>query len=298
MLIGVAGSTKLCSDPAGRLTTTMEGKLFVYDSSTRLSAFISGNDYSNVLVFIGGLTDGFLTVDYVRPLASRLIELGWSLVQFLTSSSYRGYGTSSLGKDSEELGSLLNYLVKNFNAKKIVLLGHSTGCQDIVYFLRNSNMASVCKAAILQAPVSDRDYFATALHEFDKNVQLASRLTVEGKSEELMPRSAFPMAPISAYRFHSFMGRLADDDMFSNDLSQEELQLLFKHVKIPCLLVFSMADEYVPKTIDVKALASRISANFPNSEHVFIEASDHNIAESAVQQYFLNAVIDFLKRKV
>ncbi|WMV10393.1 hypothetical protein MTR67_003778 [Solanum verrucosum] len=58
-------------------------------------AFKTG-DYKQQVIFIGGLTDGFLATDYLEPLAIALDKEKWSLVQFLVSSSYSGYGTSSL----------------------------------------------------------------------------------------------------------------------------------------------------------------------------------------------------------
>ncbi|CAH2049675.1 unnamed protein product [Thlaspi arvense] len=58
-------------------------------------AFKTG-DYKQQVIFIGGLTDGFLATEYLEPLAIALDKEKWSLVQFLLSSSYSGYGTSSL----------------------------------------------------------------------------------------------------------------------------------------------------------------------------------------------------------
>ncbi|XP_063940785.1 UPF0613 protein PB24D3.06c-like isoform X3 [Daucus carota subsp. sativus] len=58
-------------------------------------AFKTG-DYKQQAIFIGGLTDGFLATDYLEPLAIALDKEKWSLVQFLLSSSYSGYGLSSL----------------------------------------------------------------------------------------------------------------------------------------------------------------------------------------------------------
>ena len=93
----------------------MEGRLFIYNAERRLPAFISETSGSRsvrkVVVFIGGLTDGFLATPYLTHLQSRIATAGWSLVQVLLSSSYAGYGHSSLRQDVEELDSLLHHLV-------------------------------------------------------------------------------------------------------------------------------------------------------------------------------------------
>ncbi|CAN0388040.1 unnamed protein product, partial [Ectocarpus sp. 13 AM-2016] len=57
-------------------------------------------------VFVPGLTDGLLALDYVPELAAALDRLGFSFVQPVLSSSYQGYGTSSLRQDVEELDEL------------------------------------------------------------------------------------------------------------------------------------------------------------------------------------------------
>ncbi|KAF3657476.1 hypothetical protein FXO38_13671 [Capsicum annuum] len=222
-------------------------------------AFKTG-DYKQQVIFIGGLTDGFLATDYLEPLAIALDKEKWSLVQFLLSSSYSGYGTSSLRQvlglahtqkssswgedcpspyketdypflfqcgtlsnpyfptllvlllssggftrgsqklDATELDQLISYLINKEDSEGVVLLGHSTGCQDIVYYMRtNAACSRAVRAAILQAPVSDREYKAT-LPDTASMIDLASNMISEGRESELMPREANPDAPITAFR--------------------------------------------------------------------------------------------------
>ncbi|KAF3615694.1 hypothetical protein FXO37_35399 [Capsicum annuum] len=223
-------------------------------------AFKTG-DYKQQVIFIGGLTDGFLATDYLEPLAIALDKEKWSLVQFLLSSSYSGYGTSSLRQvlglahtqkssswgedcpspyketdypflfqcgtlsnpyfptllvlllssggftrgsqklDATELDQLISYLINKEDSEGVVLLGHSTGCQDIVYYMRtNAACSRAVRAAILQAPVSDREYKAT-LPDTASMIDLASNMISEGRESELMPREANPDAPITAFSF-------------------------------------------------------------------------------------------------
>ena len=53
-------------------------------------------------------------------------------MQVLLSSSYGGWGVASLDGDAEELEELLAHLTSRRGVKRVVLCGHSTGCQDIV----------------------------------------------------------------------------------------------------------------------------------------------------------------------
>lgn len=90
------------------------------------------NDSSpNLLIWIGGLYDGFLTVKYPTTIAATLVTKAptWTLAQALLSSSYTGWGTSSLVKDAQELAECVSYF-RGIKTGKIVLMGHSTGCQE------------------------------------------------------------------------------------------------------------------------------------------------------------------------
>lgn len=63
-------------------------------------------------IFIGGLTDGLLGLDYLGDLSGYLGTIGWALVQPILSSSGLGYGTGSLMRDVREIDTLIRYLVR------------------------------------------------------------------------------------------------------------------------------------------------------------------------------------------
>ncbi|XP_020960044.1 UPF0613 protein PB24D3.06c isoform X3 [Arachis ipaensis] len=205
------------------------GVLFKYGPNPIQVAFKTG-DYKRQVIFIGGLTDGFLATAYLELLANALDRENWSLVQFLMSSSYSGYGTSSLHQDAKEVDQLINYLINKQDSEGVVLLGHSTGCQDIVHYMRtNFACSKAVRAAILQAPVSDREYRAT-LPETASMIDLAAKMISEGRGSELMPREADPCSPITAYRYHSLCAYNGDDDLFSSDLSEDQLRMRLGHM--------------------------------------------------------------------
>ncbi|CAM8986097.1 unnamed protein product [Rhodiola kirilowii] len=280
------------SDPVNR-NHQFRGLMFKYGPKPIQVAFKTGN-YKQQVIFIGGLTDGFLATDYLEPLAIALDKEKWSLVQFLMSSSYTGYGTSSLQQDSVEIDQLISYLINKEESEGVVLLGHSTGCQDIVHYLRTSAACSrAVRAAILQAPVSDREYKAT-LPETPAMIDLASEMISNERGSELMPRDADPCAPITAARYHSLCAYMGDDDMFSSDLSDDQLKQRLGHMaNTPCQVIFSMADEYVPDYVDKKALVERLCKAMGGAEKVEIEWGNHSLSnrvEEAVQ-----AIVSFVK---
>ena len=94
-------------------------------------AYESGSPSTNALIFIGGLGDGPHTIGYARTI-SRELEvaegLSYSVFEVRMASSFTGYGFTSLADDVKDLSALVKYL-RGLGKQKIVLLGHSTGCQ-------------------------------------------------------------------------------------------------------------------------------------------------------------------------
>ena len=87
-------------------------------------------------ILIGGLSDGLLPTPYTPALEQACHELEWSLVQPILSSSYLGFGNGDLERDSEEISALLWYLTCHRSGEQYALVGHSTGCQNAIHFLK------------------------------------------------------------------------------------------------------------------------------------------------------------------
>lgn len=81
----------------------------------------------NIVLFVSGLNEGIATLGYPRFLSTRLPDK-WSLAEVLLRSSYKGFGFTSLQTDIEDIGDCVAYFRRK-GKKKIVILGHSTGCK-------------------------------------------------------------------------------------------------------------------------------------------------------------------------
>jgi len=167
-----------------------------------LVAFISHSadqrQCSNALVLIVGLGDGFLSLAYTEPLSLALHRAHFSLVLVNLSSSWSQYGFRSLSSDARELGKLVAFL-KTLGFGKIVLLGHSTGAQDVLYFLRysESEVTGLVNGIILQGAVSDREGLCG--EEIGPMIDEAKELLAEGKGDAILSRR-LGNVPITAYR--------------------------------------------------------------------------------------------------
>ncbi|CAH2049677.1 unnamed protein product [Thlaspi arvense] len=97
-------------------------------------------------------------------------------------------------------------------------------------------------------------------------------------------------------RYHSLSAYNGEDDMFSSDLSDDQLRMRLGHMSnTPCQIIFSMADEYVPDYVDKKALVDRLCRAMGGAEKVEIEWGNHALSNRV--QEAVQAIIDFVKRE-
>lgn len=263
-----------CKDAPPLLT----GTLGLYQTSPISLPYFETNPYHpNKLVFVPGLTDTLGVVPYLPPLAAVLDNVSYSLVQLVKSSDLGGFGTSSLEGDAQEIAQLIEHLktrTKNPCTGKLIIMGHSTGCQDVVTLLSqdrilSKNTGDECihvDGGICQAPVSDRDYFeAYASSQNAQQLQECREKLANNMPSALLDRSQAMYMPESvhgrgkgnseavlnpaftAYRFASLNDRNGDDDFFSSDFSDDQIREAMMPALSRTPLMFLMGEqEYVP----------------------------------------------------
>jgi len=275
------------------------GRLVEYTNSPcSLQVFESGLiGAGNVIVMLGGLTDGLMACSYVPKLSSLCAESGYALLQPILRSSYCQFGTGTLIRDMDDLINLFKWINKRSeNNSKVILMGHSTGCNISVYFCKHApdtwkNM--VC-GAILQAPVSDREAFAIEQPpQTIKDILEVSKKLISNGEGQTIVHSLYGIAPLSAARAIDLFEKNGLDDMFSSDFTDEELCSRIGHMfDFPTLFVISLSDEYVPEFVYPK-LGLRFKETVPGSSLCMIEGAIHSLAspEQAASQ-FLNASLE------
>ena len=257
----------------------LTGTLALYQTSPiPLPYFESNGSHPNKLVFIPGLTDTMGVVPYLPRLAQTLDKIGYSLVQFVKCSDLGGFGTSSLEGDAQEIAQLVEHLKSRDTAPctgKLVVMGHSTGCQDVIQLLSRDRALSSTKpgslihidGGICQAPVSDYEFFKHSLDSNPLGQQQwaeSQSLLDKGKPSALLSREHVAPVPASthgrgpgnsevalnpaftAYRFASLNGPNGDDDFFSTNLPDERVQeVLQPALSRASLLMLLGEEEYV-----------------------------------------------------
>lgn len=133
-------------------------------------------------------------------------------------------------------------------AKKIYLVGHSTGSQKAVYYLtRHTNQKKIA-GVILLSPLSD---FAGVLHrldlkEYETVLKIAKALVDQGSPHVLLPSTIWP-EPIDAQRFLSLYTPVSTEDIFSYPTPDKET--LFSKLTIPTTVIFGQEDEFADRPI-------------------------------------------------
>jgi alpha-beta hydrolase superfamily lysophospholipase len=291
------------------------GQLHRY--SKRLVAFehcASSNEPSkNIILWVGGLGDGIHTVSYPSILSQKL-PVGWGLAQVQLLSSLNGWGTGSLQRDVKEIAQCVEYFRRlKGDGSKVVVMGHSTGCQDVMEYVtgKGHEQRPRIDGAILQAPVSDREGLPAIMtsEEHAEIIRTAEEYIQDGRAQDALPASVsgtyLGRLPISAYRWQSLLKKAGDDDYFSSDLSENELKKTFgafpSHTSL--LILFSGADEHVPKSVDVEALMERwgqvvqSTGGLLSSASGILSHAHHNLEQDSeeVVQDLVRRVVAFTK---
>ncbi|KAK4561210.1 hypothetical protein LTR86_005165 [Recurvomyces mirabilis] len=224
----------------------------------------------NTLIWIGGMFDTFLSVAYPLKIAESLPPT-WSFMTASLGSAGKSWGVGSIAQDAKDIAKIVAYVKERRPRGKVVIMGHSTGCQDCMEYVVGAKAAErpAVEGVILQAPVSDRQALEAQLpqafmHEAN---QLALKMCREGHEKDAMPNritvSAFGRIAISARRWVDIASPGPDhtgaDDYFSSDLVDTWLKNTFGRFPptAPLLILYSGNDESVPSSINKDELVHR-----------------------------------------
>ncbi|KAI0460443.1 hypothetical protein F5B21DRAFT_451774 [Xylaria acuta] len=261
----------------------------------------------NSLVFIGGLGDGPHTVPYPRAIAKRLEEdpsLSYSVFEFRLKSSFSAFGFARLVDDVADISALVKYL-RSIGKERVVLMGHSTGCQDCLEFAAPAHNAPPVDGYVLQGPVCDRDAMALGVGyvQLEESIMAAKQLIDAGRGHERVSVTQLPDfmqdIPISAWRWYALVATDGEDNYFSPELTDEVAASHWTRVDKPLLILHSGDDEHVPKSLNKEDLvnhwrdlckpgiASELSGTIPGASH--------RVEEPEAEEWLCNTVTKFLR---
>lgn len=254
-----------------RVVTVLKGRLETYNE-LKNAVFINDATSRKAVIFINGLGGTIASPNYLERLNEYCLKRNICLMvpQF---SSHPSFQTKLIDEDLENLNELLEYKKEDFD--EIVLLGHSTGCQVNLLFIRECMLAKI-KGVILQAPVSDvegMEIMCPELHEYLKKAK-------ENKFVE------FEEQIYLSERFLSLYERNGREDLFSSWVEDKKFVEFGKIV--PILSVISGADKYCFVSIENKLKQM--------GEVVKLESAGHSIKDKDGQMEFIEKVDAFLQK--
>lgn len=306
---------------------SLSGTLSLYKTPGHEYPYFTSGDLTSpkAVVFIGGLFNGLLSPPYLVELSFALGKAGWRLVQMHWSGAYDGFGTGSLDRDRLEISCLVSRL-REQGTEKVVLMGHSTGSQDVIHYLSASksylspSSASLLEVltkvdgGILQAPASDREFFVTPSSPPDPNsafwlaqLPIATELVKSGRGEEVLDKDFCLKAGcrMSAYRLWSLLSDEGDDDYFSSGIPLDPdgvkahpLSQSFGQISAPALALYSEKDEF-GKLPDVRAtMRSWEEAAGGKLEAKVLMGASHAVAEFEARNKLFEEVVGWLRRVI
>jgi pimeloyl-ACP methyl ester carboxylesterase len=173
---------------------------------------------------------------------------------------------------------------RRLGARRIFLLGHSTGCQKSIYYL-NQRLRTAVTGAILLAPMSD---YATVGQEADpatyrRALAIARRLVKAGQPHELLPTGAWPEI-YDAQRFLSLYTPESKEEIFSYASGRKPAAL--QRIKQPLLVLLAGQDPFGDRPMAEIAAWFKAALVKQRAEVGIIKGVGHSFSprQSAVRQ--------------
>lgn len=171
-------------------------------------------------------------------------------IRKLDPETEKGYTSELIGEAMEvftdcvdDIQGAIDFLEER-GISKIILVGHSTGCQKSVYYLSGSDASTSVIGAVLLCPLSD---YAAALALSDLEilrdaVAVAEDLIARGTPFALLP-DELGVGLYSAQRFLSLNTPDSTEEIFTY-AQPEKTPTTLQSVRVPMLAVFAENDEY------------------------------------------------------
>ncbi len=238
----------------------IEGSLSFFETSDGLktAGFLLRGTKDTVVVFVHGMGGNFYKQGFLYG-ARELFKKGISFFSFNTrgaeiikdfrdlEGNHHLLGTAfeNFEESTWDIQAAIEYL-ESLGYKDIHLMGHSTGCQKMLYYAYKSVDDRV-KSLIHLSPAEDYEIWKNSLgSEFEKFLSLARQMVEEGRDNEIiLPLYEKTGEFWSAHRFLSFASR---DNLEAKMFNYEELHI-FSKVKLPTMVVLGKEDPYFPKGV-------------------------------------------------
>lgn len=252
------------------IVNKISGSIFVYNNNGCISFCNNVNSNINIIL-IGGLGDNIMTIPYIHKLNELCIKKNYCLI-ISQLSSMPEFKIISIEQDIYDINCLLNHLEGS-----IILLGHSTGCQDILLYCEKNKYRNV-KGIILQGPVSDIEFHSNEIIKKHENI-------INNNHQNHSLYFEYNGNIWLKERFESLYKKNGIEDIFSSYLADESYEK-WKDLDIKILSIISEKDEYC-----VTSIVNKLKLM---SEVIILKDADHCISKEFMIEDFINVVDEFI----
>ncbi len=264
------------------------------------------------LIYLHGLTSKFYSGQtFIKELASRCRKTGVAYLKF----NSRGHDivTEEGPKEKKPLGtafedfsdcifdiqSLIRY-ARKLGYKRIVLSGHSTGANKVLYYLYKTRDSSV-KGLILLAPVSDTVYEQKKLgKKFWPILKEVRKLSRDPRRKhlllppELFTKHGVKPPLLNAERYLSLFSPGSKEDVFpygNKNAGWKEL----RSIRIPLLIMVGTKDQYLDRpATEVITTFHKNAIRAQSFRGVAIKNAGHSLITK--EKAFAEVIVSWIKK--
>lgn len=243
---------------------------FKTKDNVELSGFIVGSDPAKAILYVHGLHSNFYR-SRAEVLAGIFNKLGYVFFSFNNRGAERGADSEDFKKCVYDISAAVNF-IRRRGIRDIILAGHSTGCNKIVYALSKKKFSGV-RGVILLAGLSDPEIFeATLGRQYKKVLLQAEKLVRARRGHEYLLVSKTHGA-MTASRIVSLFTYGGAEDLFSLSLGKKA-KPRFKGLTMPTLIVYGTRDQHAYHP--VQKIGAFVAAQIPGpTEQVYIKGARH-----------------------
>ena len=241
---------------------------FITPDNYILNGMYSGPEKAqSVFIFVHGFTASMFSVeilgDYFQSNNFGVMSFnnrgfGYiSKIRKLDPESDKKYKSVSIGGAHEvftecvnDIDGAINWAIEN-KFKNIYLVGHSTGCQKIVYSASKlQDKYKELKALILLAPISDMAATRNLVPKrvINKAYKYAEKQIQKGKPHQLLPEKLWE-GVIDAQRFISLNDQSSEEEIFCYSQENKTPKTL-KSIKLPIIAIVGENDQFLDRSAE------------------------------------------------
>jgi len=248
------------------VTLTLPGK-----KSGNLDGFwVTGKKKSrSLLIFVHGMGSNFYKSKFKKAWMRLGPQKGLDVFCFNNRGCEGEVSDEQFRNCIPDIDAALNFARKE-KYNRIVLLGHSTGCQKITYYQHRRQAADV-SALILTAIGDDMAIAKRDLgRDYTRWLKRARQFTAKGKGETRLPPCCLNF---SARRF---LSAVDPDETEANLFRMDGDMRIFSRLKLPLLAVFPEKEQYACMPVNEMANRLKIKSASSRMDCALIPEADHS----------------------